>query len=104
MEFKEWLASAPKHFPALFYKAPPDHNPIIGTNQIHTISNVHDVLRFVSRAIVNSQRNELEFSANETSGFCQIIDVCGDALAFETICRPDGGEPDEDSEEAGQAQ
>ena len=97
MDFKQWLASIPENFPALISETPQNHNPIIGSNQIHTISNVHDVLRFILHAIARSQHSELQLSANETSGFYQIIDTCDDALAFETNCRPDGGEPLEKS-------
>ena len=100
MEPKEWLTNMPGYFPELFHDTPLNHNPLIGTNQIHTIGNVHDVLRFVQYAIVSSQHNELQLSDNETSGIYQIVDTCSDALHFETACRPDGGEPAEECEEA----
>ena len=93
MELKEWVANRPVYFPALFYETPPNHNPLIGTTQSHTTGNVHDVLRFVYRAVASSQRDELQLNANETYGLCHIIDACGDALQFEATCRPDGGEP-----------
>lgn len=99
MEPKEWLANMPAYFPALFHKTPLNHNPLIDNTQSHTTGNVHDVLRFIQYAIVRSPQRELELSASETSGLYQVVDACGDALQFETACRPDGGEPVESNEE-----
>ena len=100
MEAKEWLASMPAYFPAVFYQTPLNHNPLIGNNQIHTVGNVYDVLCFVLQAIARSRENELQLSESETNGIYQVIETCGDALHFEIVCRPDGGEPDEDRDES----
>ena len=106
MELKEWFAKTPEYFPASFSEsdAPLNHNPLIGDTKHYTVRNVRQVMKFVQHSAKQCEDNDLALSFSETWGLWMILEACCKALDFEDTHRPDGGEPDEDSEETEQAQ
>ena len=81
-----------KQFPQFLDDTPPNHNPIIGSSQLDTLENVHDVLKLLEELPLNSESHKLYLEERETWGLVNIIECLLGALRFEVDWRPDGGE------------